>query len=74
MVSKLHNILKPFLLRRVKDDVETSLPAKQEIILYAPLSKRQKEIQDKLVNKTLITEVAEMAKSQGTSTRCTRVG
>ena len=36
MVSKLHNILKPFLLRRVKADVEQSLPAKQEIILCAP--------------------------------------
>ena len=28
VVSKLHQILKPFLLRRVKTDVETSLPGK----------------------------------------------
>ena len=28
VISKLHQILKPFLLRRVKTDVETSLPGK----------------------------------------------
>jgi hypothetical protein len=31
VVSKLHQILKPFLLRRVKTDVETSLPGKMEV-------------------------------------------
>lgn len=65
MVSKLHEILKPFLLRRIKADVETGLPAKQEIVLYAPQTKVQSEIQQKLVNKTLIKEVAEMAKKTG---------
>lgn len=31
VVTKLHQILKPFLLRRVKTDVETSLPGKMEV-------------------------------------------
>ncbi|KAI9840648.1 MAG: hypothetical protein M1838_003959 [Thelocarpon superellum] len=44
IVSSLHAILKPFLLRRVKADVETSLPKKREYILYAPLSTTQKEL------------------------------
>ena len=44
IVSSLHAILKPFLLRRVKADVETSLPKKREYILYAPLSTEQKEL------------------------------
>lgn len=65
MVSKLHEILKPFLLRRIKADVETSLPAKQEIVLYAPLTDVQKDIQDKIVGKTLISEVSDMAKQTG---------
>eukprot|EP00892_Ulva_mutabilis_P009570 jgi/Ulvmu1/6986/UM033_0044.1 len=65
MVSKLHEILKPFLLRRIKADVETGLPAKQEIVLYTPQTKLQGDIQQKLVDKTLITEVAEMAKKCG---------
>ncbi|KAI9706991.1 MAG: hypothetical protein M1820_004579 [Bogoriella megaspora] len=44
LVSSLHAILKPFLLRRVKADVEHSLPKKREYILYAPLSASQREL------------------------------
>ena len=31
-------ILTPFLLRRLKTDVEFSLPPKKEILVYAPLT------------------------------------
>jgi ATP-dependent DNA helicase len=69
MVTKLHHILKPFLLRRVKSDVETSLPPKREIILYARLTSKQLEIEHKLVDKTLITEIQEqVASKSGRST------
>ncbi|KAI1905865.1 putative ATPase [Ophidiomyces ophidiicola] len=44
LVSTMHAILKPFLLRRVKTDVETNLPKKREYILYAPLTPEQKEL------------------------------
>jgi ATP-dependent DNA helicase len=44
LISSLHAILKPFLLRRTKAEVETSLPKKREYILYAPLSTTQKEL------------------------------
>ncbi|EEP79580.1 hypothetical protein UREG_04426 [Uncinocarpus reesii 1704] len=44
LVSTMHAILKPFLLRRVKTDVETDLPQKREYILYAPLTPEQKEL------------------------------
>ncbi|KAL9101806.1 MAG: hypothetical protein Q9163_002977 [Psora crenata] len=47
-VASLHAILKPFLLRRVKNDVETNLPKKREYILYAPLSPIQKELYRKI--------------------------
>lgn len=53
MVTKLHQILKPFLLRRVKTDVETSLPGKMEVILYAPMSDKQRELNAQLRDKTL---------------------
>jgi SNF2-related domain len=46
VMSKLHGILKPFLLRRLKVDVEHSLPPKKEYVLYAPLSEMQREIYD----------------------------
>lgn len=47
-VASLHAILKPFLLRRVKADVETHLPKKREYIIYAPLTAIQKEIYRKI--------------------------
>ncbi|XP_021897483.1 ATP-dependent DNA helicase DDM1 isoform X2 [Carica papaya] len=53
VVAKLHAILRPFLLRRLKTDVEQMLPGKKEIILYATLTDHQKNFQDHLVNKTL---------------------
>lgn len=62
VVSKLHAILKPFLLRRVKTDVETSLPGKMELILYAKMSEKQRKINQQLRDKTL-TET--MGKSRG---------
>ncbi|TFY53841.1 hypothetical protein EVG20_g9948 [Dentipellis fragilis] len=49
ILHTLHAILKPFLLRRVKTDVERTLPPKKEYVLYAPLSERQHEIYDALV-------------------------
>ena len=32
-VEELHSILKPYLLRRMKDDVDTKLPPKQETVI-----------------------------------------
>ncbi|CAL4927035.1 unnamed protein product [Urochloa decumbens] len=52
VVSKLHAILRPFLLRRMKEDVEQMLPRKKEIIIYANMTELQKRIQDHLVQKT----------------------
>lgn len=56
VVSKLHGILRPFLLRRLKGDVELSLPRKKEILLYAQMVPKQREFNDALVNRT-ITEL-----------------
>lgn len=42
-VSELHSILKPYLLRRVKEDVEKSLPPKEETILEVSLTPIQKQ-------------------------------
>ncbi|KAF9929366.1 hypothetical protein FBU30_001632 [Linnemannia zychae] len=53
IVSSLHHILKPFLLRRVKTDVEKSLPKKKEYILYAPLTPVQKEWYDATLSKDI---------------------
>jgi chromodomain-helicase-DNA-binding protein 7 len=38
-VAKLHALLKPFLLRRVKEDVEKTLPPKEEVIVEVRTNK-----------------------------------
>jgi ATP-dependent DNA helicase len=53
MVQSLHQILKPFLLRRVKTDVVLDLPKKREYILYAPMVPKQKELYDAILTNKL---------------------
>ncbi|KAL3637848.1 ATP-dependent DNA helicase ddm1 [Castilleja foliolosa] len=59
VVAKLHAILRPFLLRRMKADVEQMLPRKKEIILYATMTAHQKKYQDHLINHTLENHLIE---------------
>lgn len=66
VVQKLHLILKPFLLRRIKSDVEKSLPKKKEIILYTPMTELQKQFNDHLLKKTLHEYYEENGKTAGT--------
>ena len=42
IIERLHKILRPFLLRRLKKDVEKSLKDKIEHVIPCPLSKRQR--------------------------------
>ncbi|EGG12083.1 uncharacterized protein MELLADRAFT_32790, partial [Melampsora larici-populina 98AG31] len=55
IVRNLHAILKPFMLRRMKSEVETSLPKKKEYLLTAPLTAQQKELYEAVINKSLRT-------------------
>ncbi|KAJ1880340.1 putative ATPase [Coemansia sp. RSA 1722] len=43
VVSKLHQILQPFLLRRLKSDVENLLPPKREYLIACPMAPMQYE-------------------------------
>lgn len=63
MVSKLHRLLKPFVLRRLKSEVVQSMPGKTEIILYAAMSALQKQLNNQIRDKTL----AELNGSKGAS-------
>lgn len=60
-VASLHAILKPFLLRRVKNDVETNLPKKREYILYAPMTPTQKELYRKIKDSDIRSYLEEKA-------------
>lgn len=46
IISKLHKVLRPYLLRRLKSDVERQMPAKYEHVEFCRLSKRQRELYD----------------------------
>ncbi|KAM3137789.1 hypothetical protein pb186bvf_010032 [Paramecium bursaria] len=43
MITRLRNIISPFMLRRTKDEVEKQIPAKKEIHIYVQLTPLQKE-------------------------------
>uniref|UniRef100_A0A7S3DQ23 Uncharacterized protein n=1 Tax=Entomoneis paludosa TaxID=265537 RepID=A0A7S3DQ23_9STRA len=53
MISQLHKILRPFMLRRLKADVAKGLPPKTETILMVGMSKMQKQLYKKLLLRDL---------------------
>uniref|UniRef100_A0A8C2K2T4 Proliferation-associated SNF2-like protein n=1 Tax=Cyprinus carpio TaxID=7962 RepID=A0A8C2K2T4_CYPCA len=53
ILHMLHQILTPFLLRRLKSDVTLEVPPKKEIVVYAPLTNKQEAFYMAIVNKTI---------------------
>lgn len=64
LISQLHKILRPFMLRRLKADVEKSLPPKHETILYTGMSAMQK----KLYRDILIRDIDSIQGTSGSRT------
>ncbi|XP_029454455.1 chromatin-remodeling ATPase INO80 isoform X1 [Rhinatrema bivittatum] len=64
-LSRLHMILKPFMLRRIKKDVENELSDKIEILMYCQLTSRQKLLYQALKNKISIDDL--LQSSMGTA-------
>ncbi|XP_016960527.1 chromatin-remodeling ATPase INO80 [Drosophila biarmipes] len=60
-ISRLHMILKPFMLRRIKKDVENELSDKIEIMVYCPLTIRQKLLYRALKQKIRIEDLLHLA-------------
>lgn len=55
-VTKLHQVLRPYLLRRLKQDVEKEMPGKYEHIVYCRLSKRQRLLYDDFMSRAQTRE------------------
>lgn len=53
VVAQLHKVLKPFLLRRIKSDVEKSLLPKQELNVYVKMTDMQRKWYQKLLEKDI---------------------
>lgn len=49
IIQRLHAVLRPFLLRRLKKDVEKQLPGKHEHVIKCRLSKRQRQLYEEYV-------------------------
>ncbi|KAH6895957.1 SNF2 family N-terminal domain-containing protein [Thelonectria olida] len=52
IISKLHKVLRPYLLRRLKSEVEKQMPGKYEHVEFCRLSKRQRELYDGFLSRT----------------------
>ncbi|KIX97115.1 uncharacterized protein Z520_07229 [Fonsecaea multimorphosa CBS 102226] len=55
-VAKLHKVIRPFLLRRLKADVEKQMPAKYEHVEMCRLSKRQRQLYDGFMSRAQTKE------------------
>ncbi|KAF0933873.1 hypothetical protein E2562_019320 [Oryza meyeriana var. granulata] len=49
VIDRLHNVLRPFILRRLKRDVEKQLPKKHEHVIYCRLSRRQRNLYEDFI-------------------------
>ncbi|KAH9485667.1 Helicase SWR1 [Psilocybe cubensis] len=58
-VSKLHTVLRPYLLRRLKRDVEKELPSKFDHLTLCPLSKRQRFLYDEFMSRAQTKDALE---------------
>lgn len=55
VLSSLREILKPFMLRRIKTEVQLDIPPRKELIVYAPLTELQHELYKAVLNYDLAT-------------------
>ncbi len=56
LVLRLHKVLRPFLLRRLKMDVEKQMPKKYEHVVLCRLSKRQRFLYDDFMSLSTYVE------------------
>ena len=51
LIKRLHKVLRPFILRRLKSEVEKQMPKKYEHLVKCPLSKRQRYLYDDFMSR-----------------------
>jgi SNF2-related domain len=70
VIRRLHGIIRPFVLRRLKKDVETQMPGKFEHIVKCHLSRRQvRGIGDCVLSQNLVAENAHPRRYRCSSTK-----
>ncbi|KAK7244510.1 hypothetical protein RIF29_39333 [Crotalaria pallida] len=63
-LNRLHSILKPFMLRRVKKDVVSELTTKTEVTVHCKLSSRQQAFYQAIKNKISLAELFDSNRGQ----------
>ncbi|KAL2659652.1 hypothetical protein AAZV13_03G100000 [Glycine max] len=63
-LNRLHSILKPFMLRRVKKDVISELTTKTEVTVHCKLSSRQQAFYQAIKNKISLAELFDSNRGQ----------
>ena len=54
IINRLHKVLRPFLLRRLKSEVAKQLPSKVETVLKCDMSAMQKALYNRLKNREVV--------------------
>uniref|UniRef100_A0AC34GJP8 Helicase ATP-binding domain-containing protein n=1 Tax=Panagrolaimus sp. ES5 TaxID=591445 RepID=A0AC34GJP8_9BILA len=49
IVEKLHTVLRPFILRRLKSEVEKQMPLKLERVIFCPLARIQRNMYNQFI-------------------------
>ena len=52
VIKRLHGIIRPFVLRRLKKDVETQMPGKYEHVVKCQLSRRQMTLYEEFLSRS----------------------
>ncbi|KAI9080715.1 hypothetical protein K1719_037228 [Acacia pycnantha] len=63
-LNRLHSIIKPFMLRRVKKDVISELTKKMEVTVHCKLSSRQQAFYQAIKNKISLAELFDRNRGQ----------
>lgn len=69
VINRLHQVLRPFLLRRVKIEVEKELPPKSELVIKVELSRWQQIVYNGITEKNIIARDPSQVKSNAFSLR-----
>jgi len=72
-LSRLHMILKPFMLRRVKKDVENELSEKIEIKMICEMSLRQKLFYQAVKNKIMFEDLLQSTANSSNENKSTSI-
>jgi len=65
LIKRLHAIMRPFVLRRLKRDVAKQLPGKYEHVMLCRLSRRQQLLYEEFITRSSTRDALDSSKSGG---------